>query len=92
MIWLHAYPSPPPRSVSRPATHMKTKKERQLADGRGGGGGGYGGEQGAESYDRKKAWYSVNHSILYALIPSLSGYLHMVWERRKIKKPRNACG
>jgi hypothetical protein len=31
-------------------------KERQFADGRGGG-------RGAESYDRKKAWSSINHSI-----------------------------
>jgi hypothetical protein len=38
-----------------------TEKERQLADGRGNGGGG---GAGAESYDRKKALSSTNHSIL----------------------------
>jgi hypothetical protein len=38
---------------------MKTKKERQLAAGRGREGGG----RGAKSYDRKKAWSSINHSI-----------------------------
>ncbi len=34
----------------------------------GGGGGGGGGEVGgAVSYDREKAWSSINHSILYGL-------------------------
>ncbi len=41
------------------ATHRKTKKERQLADGEGGGGGG-----GAKPYDGEKAWSSIHHSIL----------------------------
>ncbi len=50
-------PLPPLPSVSRPATHRKTDKDRQLADGSEGG-------RGAESYDRKKAWSSINHSIL----------------------------
>ncbi len=50
-------PRPPPvPSVSS----NKPQNERQLADGRGGRGGG----QGAESYDSKKAWSSINHSIL----------------------------
>ncbi len=42
----------------RAATHRKTEKEKQLADGGGGG------VRGAELYDRKKAWSSINHSIL----------------------------
>jgi hypothetical protein len=43
-----------------PATHRKTEKERQLADGKGGeevGGG-------AKSYDGEKVWSSKNRSIL----------------------------
>ncbi len=47
-------------SSTGPATHRKTEKERHHADGRGGGGGG----SGAESYDRKKAWPSINPSIV----------------------------
>jgi hypothetical protein len=41
MIWLLAHPLPP-SAVSKldPATHRKTEKERQLADGRGGKGAG----------------------------------------------------
>ncbi len=46
MIWL---PSPPP---------LKTEKERQLADRRGGGRGRL------KTYDGEKAWSSINHSIL----------------------------
>ncbi len=50
-------PSPPPSPVisSIGDTYMKT---RQLVDGR------EGGRRGAESYDRKEAWSSINHSIL----------------------------
>jgi hypothetical protein len=39
---------------------MKTKKERQLADGTGGEGGG----GAAKSYDDEKAWSSTKLSIL----------------------------
>ncbi len=53
-------PPPPPRKHARPATHRKTEKERQLVDGIGGEGDG----RGAESYDHKKAWSSINHSII----------------------------
>jgi hypothetical protein len=59
MIWLQA-PAHPLRQV-RPAKHRKTEKERQLADGRRRG---EGGGRGTESYDCKKAWSSINHSIL----------------------------
>jgi hypothetical protein len=45
-------------------TQSKTEKERQLADGREGGWGG----RGAESYDRKKAWSSIDHSILSGIM------------------------
>jgi hypothetical protein len=51
------------RQQARPATRGKTEKERQLAYGRGGERG-EGGGRGAESYNRKKAWSYVNHSIL----------------------------
>jgi hypothetical protein len=43
---------------------MKVEKERHLADEREGEGGG----RGAESYDRKKAWPSINHSLLSATV------------------------
>ncbi len=52
-------PPQPARKKSRPATHRKTEEESQLD-------GGEGGERGAESYDRRKAWSSINHSILSA--------------------------
>jgi hypothetical protein len=44
------------RRQAVPATHRKTEKERQFAEGRGGG-------RTAESYDRKEGWSSINHSI-----------------------------
>jgi hypothetical protein len=56
-------PRPPPLSPDSKldtGAHSKTEKERQLLMGEGGGRGG----RGAESYDRKKAWPSINHSIL----------------------------
>ncbi len=76
VIRLHAHPLPPlsPR-YTRLATHRKTEKERQLADVRGGEGGGHG----AESYDRKRLWPSINHSIL-------SEFLH-----NTIYKPAYKC-
>ncbi len=46
------YPFPPAplfHRYARPATHRKTEKERQLADGRG-----------AKSYDGEMAWSSMN--------------------------------
>jgi hypothetical protein len=58
MIWLlPPSHSVPPSLVSKleQATHRKTEKERQLADGGGGG---------AKSYDGEKACSSINHSIL----------------------------
>ncbi len=45
------------QNSSRRATNRKTEKERQVAEWTGGGGGG--GGRGAESYDRKKAWSSI---------------------------------
>jgi hypothetical protein len=57
LIWFLAYPHPFPVS----ATHTKTEKERQLADGREGD---KGCRQAVESYERKKAWASINYSIL----------------------------
>jgi hypothetical protein len=52
MIRLLAHPTPP-------VTRRQTEKQSQLADGRGGEGGG----RGADLYNRKKAWSSINHSI-----------------------------
>ncbi len=58
-------PLPPLPSVSSTVAHTKAKKERQLARReRGGGGGG-----GANSYDRKKAWSSIIHSVIYESHP-----------------------
>ncbi len=52
-------PRPPPPHP-RPTTHWKSENERgNHADGKGEG-------RGAKSYDRKKAWSSINHSILSA--------------------------
>jgi hypothetical protein len=55
-----APPPPPPRSCQepRPATHRPRKRISLLT-----GGGG----EGAKSYDCKKAWSSINHSILSIL-------------------------
>ncbi len=61
-----------PSISSTSAKHRKTEKERQLADGRGREGGG----RGAISYDCKKAWASIYHSILTALQYYLS-YLYI---------------
>ncbi len=59
MIWLLFHPLSPSTVNRRDRRHTgKTEKEWQVADGRGGG---------AESYDRKKAWSSINHSILSGL-------------------------
>jgi hypothetical protein len=66
LIWFLAHPLPRSRQKARPATHRKTEKERQLAHGRGGEGGG----RGTESFYRKEAWASTNHSILSAPPPS----------------------
>jgi hypothetical protein len=56
---------------------MKAEKERHLADERGGGGGG-----GAKSYDREKAWSSVNHSILSDTSKVSNCYI----QRRKLRE------
>jgi hypothetical protein len=65
MIWLLPRPLYPrctlPVSKLDQRKHKKTEKERQLADERGGGEGG----EGAKSYEGEKAWFSLNHSILY---------------------------
>ncbi len=56
MIRLHALPLPPHSSgdtqedLERETTCLRERRE--------------GGERGAESYDLKKAWPSINHSIL----------------------------
>jgi hypothetical protein len=51
------------------ATHRKTEKESNLLTGQEGGG-----WEGTESHDRKKAWSSINHSVLsgYRCIAHLS--------------------
>jgi hypothetical protein len=53
--------SPHPLYPPLPLVNGYRKKERQLARG---GGGVEGGGRAAGPYDRKKAWSSVNHSIL----------------------------
>jgi hypothetical protein len=54
MVSYHGFPE-----EARPATHRKTEKERQIADGR------EGRLRGSrKSYDDEKAWSSINHSIL----------------------------
>jgi hypothetical protein len=63
MTWLTPPPPLPPVSKLDRATHRKTEKERQLADGLKGGGG----NGGAKSYGGEKAWSSINHSIFSVL-------------------------
>jgi hypothetical protein len=65
MIWLHARPLPllPSAIVSLSQSLV------QLLDRRGGGGG-----RGAESFDRKKAWPSINRSILSGKNSEFSAY------------------
>jgi hypothetical protein len=48
---------------------ISTEKEGQFGDGSEGEGGG----QGAESYDRKQAWPSINRSILSVVWTGASG-------------------
>jgi hypothetical protein len=56
LFWLLAHPFLPLfLQLARSTTHRKTEKERQVDAGRG---------VGEESYDRKKAWFSVKYSIL----------------------------
>ncbi len=56
LIWFIAHPLPPPPLPSESLTNdTQDEKERQLAHGRG-----------ARSFDRKKAWSSINRSILSA--------------------------
>jgi hypothetical protein len=60
MIWLLAHPLyPSPASISTSDTDELRKRENLLT--------GWGGERGwaigAESYDRKRAWSSINHLI-----------------------------
>ncbi len=55
------FPSPLSCQRAPPATDRKTEKERQLAGGRGGKGMG---RKPTNSYDSKKAWSSINHTIL----------------------------
>jgi hypothetical protein len=58
MIWLLGHPLPPSLVSKLGRRHTgRLRKRDNLADGRGGG-------RGAESSDRKKAWSSINPSIL----------------------------
>jgi hypothetical protein len=77
MIRLHARPLPLPRQYAGPTTHRKTEKERQFADG------GVGDMEPAESYDRKKAWFSINYSILSVSHGTwLCAYHAEIWPQR----------
>ncbi len=62
VVWfgysMHPNPLPVFRQQPRPATHRKTEKERQLADGSVGGGGG------AKSYNIENAW-RPQHMYIY---------------------------
>ncbi len=65
MIWLLAHPLPPPSVFP-----CVVGRVHEFTDGIGKGEGG--GARGAKSYDRKKAWSFINHSILSAyLYPAL---------------------
>ncbi len=65
MIWLLPLPFPPTSPViklDRRHTGRLNKRDNLLTGERRGGG-----WRGAESYDRQKAWASINHSIPYSL-------------------------
>ncbi len=57
MIWFLAHPDPSHVS-KRDLRHTGRLRKRDMLTGEGAGVGG-----GAESYDRNKAWTSINHSI-----------------------------
>ncbi len=58
-FWLLAHPLPRSAVSKLDWRHRTNEKKRQLSGGRGGGG-----WRGAKSFDRKKAWYSIKHSML----------------------------
>jgi hypothetical protein len=66
MIWLFP-PFPTLSSESSTGDTQEIEKERQIADGIGRERTGNG--VGTKSYDGKKAWSSINHSIFYAATP-----------------------
>jgi hypothetical protein len=74
-------PPPPPTPVSRldrRHTGRLRKRDNLL-----GGEGGWGGGHGAESHDRKKAWYSINYSILSVSRGTWSCAYHAeIWPQR----------
>jgi hypothetical protein len=66
MVRLLAHPLPPPSPVSKldPRHTGRLRKRDNMLPGKREEWGG----RGAESYDRKKAWPSINHSLLSAHI------------------------
>ncbi len=65
MIWFLAHPPPPP--VSDLVLHPLPSVGGLIGDTQEDyTGGGEGDGRGAESYDRKQTWASINHSILSA--------------------------
>ncbi len=68
MIWLLAHPPPVSKLDRRHTGKLRKRDNLLLGGGRGKGGRGW---ARAESYDRKKAWSSRNHSILSADCGSL---------------------
>jgi hypothetical protein len=68
LLWSYDSAPRPPLSHQEagPAIHRKTEKERQFANRRREGG------RGAKSCERKKAWYSINYSILSGSKPTRS--------------------
>ncbi len=59
VLWFGSTPAPFLPSPLIKQDRRLTDRERETIAGGGGGG------RGAESYDRKKAWSSTNHSILF---------------------------
>jgi hypothetical protein len=62
MIWFLSYPHSPVSKLDRRHTGRLRKRDNLQTEGRWGGGEGSG--RGAESYDCKKSWSSINHSIM----------------------------
>jgi hypothetical protein len=77
MIWLLAHSLPPPLpSVSSTSDTQKTEKESQLPDGGGGSKG-----RSRTIYDSKKAWSSINYSILSGYVEAPG--VHSVFLRKQ---------
>ncbi len=68
VIWFGSSPPPTPSPVIRLPLFLSRRSSLRTV------GGGWGGGRGAEFYDRRKAWSSINHSILSGGDPDKQGF------------------